>query len=102
MTDVVAKSKRLASIKQAEVLSVLGAGVLGAGLALLAPDAFGPYVYWLIGIGIAVHGLGMSAKHRLEVAQREQLRWERVLFAVCWVVLAALIIVAVIRALGYR
>ncbi len=55
-----AEEKRLASIKQAEVLSVVGAGVLGAGLALLAPAALGPYVYWLIGVGVAVHGLGMT------------------------------------------
>jgi hypothetical protein len=81
---------RLAALKQAEVLSTLGAGVLGAGLALLAPAAFGPYVYWFIGVGIAVHGLGMTAKHRIEREDREQPPWVRWLFVGCWVVLVVL------------
>lgn len=85
-----AEEKRLASIKQAEVLSVVGAGVLGAGLALLAPAALGPYVYWLIGVGVAVHGLGMTMKHRLERERRVQPRWERVLFGACWLALVLL------------
>ena len=72
-----AEEKRLASIKQAEVLSVVGAGVLGAGLALLAPAALGPYVYWLIGVGVAVHGLGMTMKHRLERERRVAARSRR-------------------------
>jgi hypothetical protein len=84
--------RRIATIKQAEVLSVLGAGVLGAGLALLAPAALGPYIYWLIGVGAAVHGLGMTLKHRAERMQRDKHAWERALFITCWVVLVILAI----------
>ena len=72
------------------MLSVLGAGVLGTGLALLAPKALAPYVYWFIGAGIAVHGLGMSAKHRLEREQCVQPRWKRLSFGACWLALAVL------------
>ena len=95
------EDKRIGSIKHAEVLSVLGAGVLGAGLALLAPAALAPHVYWLIGVGTAVHGLGMTVKHRLEREQRVQRNWERMLFGACWLALmflmAALLLGLVVR-----
>jgi hypothetical protein len=85
--------RRAATVKLAEVLSVVGAGVLGAGLALLAPEVLRPYVVWLIAVGVLVHGLGMTLKHRAERTQRAMPVWERALFIACWVVLAALALI---------
>ena len=76
--------------KTAELASGLGAIVLGAGLALLVPDALRGYAIPILVAGILVHGTGMSLKHRPEAIQREPLWWERGLFWFCWVCLSLL------------
>jgi hypothetical protein len=72
------------------VASTLGAGVLGAGLALMAPVAFRAQAAPLVIGGIVVHGLGMTLKHRLESRCGPPLWWERTLFWFCWTCLAGL------------
>ena len=68
----------------------LGAIVLGAGLALLAPDVLRGYAIPILVAGILVHGTGLSLKQRLEAAERDPLWWERALFWFCWACLGLL------------
>lgn len=79
----------IGAIKAAELAAGLGAGVLGAGLALLAADLLGPFALPILLAGLLVHGAGMTLKHRLESAGRAPLWWENALFWACWIALAA-------------
>jgi hypothetical protein len=79
------------AVKAAELASALGAGVLGAGIVLLAPDVLRGFAIPLVAAGVLVHGAGMTLKHRLETVERQPLWWERGLFWLCWVILGALV-----------
>ncbi len=89
-----------AAAKAAELASGLGAIVLGAGLALLAPDVLRGLAVPLLVVGIVVHGLGMTLKHRFERGAQSSLWWETVLFWLCWACLAAVAISLIVRSLG--
>lgn len=86
--------------KAADLLSGLGAVVLGAGLALVAPAWLRAYGIPSLMVGLLVHGAGMSLKYRYESGQKEPLWWERLLFWSCWACLAALGIWIAVGAAG--
>ncbi|WP_332814024.1 hypothetical protein [Ramlibacter sp.] len=76
--------------KAAGLASGLGAILLGAGLALLAPDALRAQAVPILIVGAAVHGVGMTVQHRLESQDRPAAAWERALFWACWIGLGGL------------
>jgi hypothetical protein len=79
-----------AAIKSAELVSGLGAIVLGVGIGLLVPMPLRIHALPLLAAGVLVHGAGMSLKYRLEARQGEALWWETALFWLCWAILAVL------------
>lgn len=91
-------STHIARVKKAELLSSLGAGVLGAGLALLLPNQLTPFAIPILLLGLASHSVGMSQKHGLE-QQGDVVRlwWAEALYWLCWLALAALLIWIVVR-----
>lgn len=91
-------STHIARVKKAELLSSLGAGVLGAGLALLLPKQLAPYAIPILLLGLISHAVGMSQKHSLE-GRGEVVRvwWAEALYWLCWLGLAALLLLIVIR-----
>lgn len=86
-------STHIARVKKAELLSSLGAGVLGAGIALLLPNQLAPYAIPILLLGLISHTVGMSQKHGLE-QQGEVIRvwWAEALYWLCWLALAALLV----------
>ena len=76
--------------KGAEVASGLGAVVLGAGLALMAPAKFQAYAVSILVTGAAVHALGMTLKYRLDHRSGPPPWWARGMFWLCWLCLGAL------------
>lgn len=88
------------TVKGAELASGLGAIVLGAGLALLAPQRIEEFAVPLLLVGIVVHGGGMTLKMRLEKAQASPAWWETALFWLCWACLIALAAWLALRLLG--
>jgi len=86
------------ALKAAELVSTLGAAVLGAGFALLMLRLADQAVS-LLAVGMLVHAVGMGLKHRLQ-AGLPQPRWARWLAAVCWLALALLAATLAWHALG--
>lgn len=85
-----APDARRRHVKAAELVSSVGAGVLGAGLVLVLPAWLRAYAVALLVVGAVVHGAGMTLKYRLESRDSPPLWWERALFWLCWATLAAL------------
>jgi hypothetical protein len=85
-------------IKKAELLSSLGAGVLGAGIALLLPNQLAPYAIPILLLGLISHAVGMSQKHGLEqLGEVVRVWWAEALYWFCWLALAALLVWIVVR-----
>ena len=59
-------STHIAHVKQAELLSSIGTGVLGAGIALLLANQLVSYAVPIILLGLLSHAAGMFQKHGLE------------------------------------
>jgi hypothetical protein len=78
-------------IKRLDLLGGIGAGVLGAGLALLFANSLQRFAVPALLIGIAAHGWAMFAKSRLERQASIRLpRWAELAERACWVLLAVL------------
>ena len=89
--------QHVALIKRADLLSSIGAGVLGAGIALLLGEAIVRYAIPILLLGLIAHSTGMFQKHRLE-RQEDSTRiwWAETLYWLCWLALVALLIFIII------
>lgn len=86
------------AIKRAELTSAVGAGVLGAGLALLMPLTVARYAAPILALGLFMHAWGMFEKHRLERASTVPTTWwAELLYWVCWVALGVLALYMILR-----
>jgi O-antigen/teichoic acid export membrane protein len=79
-------------LKQAELMSALGAGVLGAGLGAMLANWLAAFAVAAMLIGVAVHGWAMFEKRRIEnMRGQPRATWESVLYWSCWFILAMLV-----------
>lgn len=80
-------------IKRLDLLGGIGAGILGAGLALLFAKWLQPFALPALVVGIVSHGFAMYQKSRLE--RREgvlQPAWSGIAERICWAMLAILVL----------
>ena len=83
--------------KRAETTSAIGAGVLGAGVALLFAELLRSYAVPILVLGLVMHSWGMYDKHRLEVNEGAvRIWWVEALYWGCWVALAGLLVYVIV------
>lgn len=88
---MVGDNKTASRVKRAELMSTIGAGVLGAGIALVFADYLVRYATVVLIAGLITHAGGMFDKHRLETGRpATRVGWFDVLYWVCWAMLAVL------------
>lgn len=90
-------AQNMGAMKRAELLSTLGAGVLGMGIALLLPNILTGYTLPILLVGILAHTVGMAKMRSLEQqANSPRVAWMDALYWFCWLVMAALLIYIII------
>lgn len=88
-------------IKRLELLGGIGAGILGAGLALLFAEHLQQFALPALLLGIASHGWAMFQKARMEQQTGiKQPRWAELAEWVCWLTLAGLFLYIAYRILA--
>jgi len=70
-------TKHVSRIKSAELMSIVGAGFLGAGLALLLRERLGAFAVPILVGGLVAHTLGVYLKQALarRVDRRRSMRY---------------------------
>lgn len=80
-------------IKRLDLLGGVGAGVLGAGIALMFASSLQPFAVPALLIGILAPGWAMYAKRQLEYqAKVQQPKWAVAAEWTCWFMLTGLIV----------
>jgi hypothetical protein len=91
MTALQPSSRYIDQRARAELLGSVGAGVLGAGLALLFRHALAALAVPLLAVGGLVHALAMYQKHHLDISNGTAgPRWTAWAYWTCWLLLFAL------------
>jgi hypothetical protein len=94
---IMTTSTQISRVKKAELLSSIGAGVLGAGIALLLANQLASYAVPILLLGLISHAAGMFQKHGLE-QEGEGVRvwWVEALYWFCWLGLVALLLFVIV------
>lgn len=89
-------------LKNAELVSLIGACVAAGGIALFLQSWLDPLKLFLLIGGLAVHAAAMFYRQRLEkAAGNTPTRWERSLYWSCWLILAILAAYILVAAPGW-
>ena len=90
-------SKTERRVRFAELMSSVGAGVLGMGIGVLATNYLKKFGLLILGAGLLIHAWGMTEKHRLENRNgAPRVLWSTLLYWICWLVLLVLAVYVVV------
>lgn len=81
----------------ADVTSGVGAVVLGLGLGALSSEWLAPTAGLVAALGVVMHGFGMWDKRRTSDAAAQDTRWTLAMYWGCWLLLAAVVLLLVLR-----
>ena len=85
-------------LKRAELMSALGAGLIGFGLGALTASFVADLAVLVLIAGALMHGWGMYDKHAAERnLGRAETLWMRALYWSCWLILAGLAAALIFR-----
>ena len=77
--------------KRADLLSICGATIAGAAMGALFASAVRPFAAALLVVGLVAHGLGMTARHRIDERDAPlPAVWTQV-YRACWIVIAGML-----------
>lgn len=80
-------------VKRAQLLSGVGAVVLGIGLGILLSNFLKIYALPVLITGLVMHALGMFMQHKFDnESTTVRLWWAEILYWLCWFVLLGIII----------
>lgn len=82
----------------ANLTSTVGAGVLGAGIGVVAADLLRGAGVALLVVGAIMHGWGMADRHRLDRDAPRPL-WSAALYWLCWAALAMIAAAVILKLL---
>ncbi len=83
--------------KLGQLTSSVGAGILGVGIGAMAVGPLDGLEPAVIGAGLVLHLWGMLDNHRADRGS-PQPWWSTAAYWICWVGLATLVVVVVVRA----
>lgn len=83
--------------KLGQLTSSVGAGILGVGIGAMVARPLDGLEPVIIGAGLVLHLWGMIDNHRAD-AGSPQPWWSTAVYWICWIGLAALAVVVVLRA----
>lgn len=85
-------------VKRMEILSGVGAGVIGFALGLLTPSTFDSLAVLVLFLGAVMHGYGMYRKHVMQTNLGGKVpTWSPVVEGGCWLFLAVILLYAFIK-----
>ena len=76
--------------KRADLLSLSGASLASAAVGAWLADKLQPLLVPILLVGLLVHAVGMSARHRLDREEAPLPTVWRVLYAACWIAIAVI------------
>ena len=84
--------------KLGQLTSSVGAGIVGVGIGAMVARPLDGLEPVIIGAGLVLHLWGMIDNHRADTG-KQQPWWSTAAYWICWIGLAALTVVVVLRAL---